>query len=1045
MKSMIQSFTIAILSLLLAGIAVSQTNPQVEALTNPQIIGVNKLPPHATMTHYLSELDARHFKKANANELLLNGKWKFLFSHSPLKEPLNFYGEGFDDVDWNLIDVPSNWQLEGYGQPIYTNIKHPFKPNPPKVPLDSNETGYYRTEFDLNEEWLKEGLVLYFGGVQSAFYCYLNGEFLGYSQGSMLPAEFDISKKAKKGKNLLAVKVVRWSDGSYLEDQDFWRLSGIFRDVKVYTRPQVHISGYQVETALDHNYENATLNVEVNLRNGSKEPHGDEVEIKLYSSDGEQLISEKQNVSIEKNQSSKIKFSIEVDNPDLWSAEVPNLYPITISTTNDFVSSKIGFREVEILGNQVLVNGKAILFKGVNRHEFDPENGRVVDEASMIRDIKLMKQYNFNAVRTSHYPNVEPFYELCDEYGLYVVDEANIESHDLWWEKEIILAEKPEWKNAIIHRITAMVERDKNHPSIIMWSLGNEAGNGVNLKAAYDSVYKIDASQRPIQYESRDKKHPIDVNESLFNAARGVLKYRNSLSDYDINTQMYPPIDRVKWMLKKDDERPIILCEYAHAMGNSVGNFDEYWELFEEYPSMQGGFIWDWVDQGLNRKLKDGRTVWSYGGDFGDEPNDGAFCLNGLVYPDRTVKPALRTVKYHQQAIKLGLIDFRKGKVRLQNNYDFLTLHNYQLDWRLLADGKVVNEGSKQLNPLSPGETIEIEVPWANTDFEQGKYFNINLSIKNPNGTTWSAEGHEVAFEQFELVKADGIMKTPSSNYSSVKIKKDSKTPLIANEKENLQFILPQPSFWRAPTDNDRGGGQAALGSFAADWKKAGYDALEVIKYSVNEKSTGDNSSTLIIQSKLSGQKSNIHFKQEFQKLSDDIVLVNNSFKRSFKLFGQASLPKVGNTITLDATFTNIEWFGRGPSGTYSDRWKGVPMGIFKGVVEEQYEPYIVPQENGNKSNVQWFRITNDEGYGIEITGENLNLSVHAYELAEFDAATHYYQVKPSDKITLNIDFLQAGLGGNDSWSRSTHKQYQLKEKKYKYSYTIRIIEPEKQ
>ncbi len=1033
----------------------SQSLPFEEFLSDPQVIGVNKEGPRATMVHYEKEKDAIRFSKSEAERIVLNGEWRFRFQAAPFKDDLpGFYSNGFNDSDWDFIKVPSNWQTEGYGKPVYTNIKHPFLPNPPKIPLDSNETGIYRKEFNIQENWNDKEVFLHFAGVQSAMYCWINGDFVGYSQGSMLPAEFNVTEFLKTGNNLVVVKVVRWSDGSYLENQDFWRLSGIFRDVFLYAVPKVHVKDYQIVTELDELYRDAVLKVDVNVKNLSGQKiSGKNVKVSVYRPDGTLVNESQKDITLDTNSLKSIHFEIPVRSPKLWSAEEPALYLLSIVTDQDAVAAKFGFREVEVRGNQVLINGKPVMFKGVNRHEFSPETGRVVDEELMVRDIKLMKQFNFNAVRTSHYPNHPRFYELCDEYGLYVMDEANIESHQLWWEKNIQLVDGIDWEKAVLSRGVAMCQRDKNHPSVIMWSLGNEAGNGSNLEKTYEEIKRLDGSNRPVHYESRDKKYPVDADGSLFKAAFGVLKYRRSLSGYDINSQMYPSPAKVEWMYKRDPERPLILCEYAHAMGNSCGNLDEYWNVFEKYSGIQGGFIWDWVDQGLNRQLKDGRTGWAYGGDFGEKHHDGAFCLNGVVYPDRTPKPALKTIKYLQQPVNFKGFNFQTGELEVENKYDFTILENAVVDWSLLSSGIEIEKGSFKISGLNPGQKGWYTVP-LDSKVDSAGFYHLNFSVMLQENTLWADSGHVIAFQQFEFrnilplekktaYKLTGLKEVKDSIYfqtetsgGRVGFTKESIRMNGANGK--IEFGKPKPSFWRAPTDNDRGGGQAPLGSFATDWEKDGYDILKVVKEKRQVKTIRGLDGVLVEKQKLKGNKIKIKSKQLYRVAEDGQILVSNQFKRSFKLFGR-SMPKVGTALYFTPEFNHVEWFGRGPGESYPDRKSGVPMGVYSGTVSEQYEPYIVPQENGNKTDVQWVRLYNSDGLGIEVTGDKLNISVHEYDLHAFDNCTHYYQVKPSDKITLNVDYQQAGLGGDDSWTRSTHKKYRLKKRKYEYSYTIKL------
>lgn len=1051
-----------LLCFFMAPMFVCSQQPPVDGwLMDPLVYGVNKEMPKATLHHYNSVKQANTFNPLHSNRVLLNGEWKFKFYKDLPAFSYDFASQLYDDGDWKTIKVPSNWQLQGYGKPIYTNIKHPFPPNPPTVPASGNETGLYRTTFNYTPNQDNKTVFLHFAGVQSAMYVWLNGKFVGYSQGSMLPAEFNVSPHIKDGNNLLAVKVVRWCDGSYLEDQDFWRLSGIFRDVYLYALPKIHLRDVQVLTDLDVNYKNGELTTFIEIANSSNIEMNDlPVDIKLFADFSGEVYSKTKTINIKANSALTIPIKLTVPSPRLWNAEQPNLYKLIIELPNDVVALKCGFRKVEIKGNQVTVNGKAIVIKGVNRHEFNQHTGRAVDEKGMIEDIKLMKQNNFNSVRTSHYPNIPRFYELCDEYGLYVMDEANIESHQLWWEKENVLVDNPLWHRAVISRVIGMVERDKNHPSIIFWSLGNEAGNGSGLKLAYDSIKKVDRSKRPVHYESRAKKHPIDVDKSIFNAIRGVLNYNNSLSGYDINSQMYPSPTKVEWMYKKDSTRPLILCEYAHAMGNSVGNFDKYWELIHSHKGIQGGFIWDWVDQGLVRKLENGKEVWAYGGDFGERQTDKAFCLNGLLFPDRTPKPALKTIKYHQQGITFKKFDVKTKALTLQNTYTFQALDEVNLLWEVLVEGSTIEKGELELSGLKPGEELVVTIPINSTLPNFSALSHVNFTASLTQSKLWAESGHIIAWGQFEYKspKSPEGYTGATEELHDITLLKTSDWYTLSNtegkwefgitndtlrffkKNQSINFTRPKASFWRAPTDNDRGGDVAKLGSFASDWTKAGYNNLIVTNKEFLLLEPGPNNVVLVERYTLVGKKVKIKCKHSYTIHSDLTIQVTNEYERNGARGRLKSMPKVGSSMQLDTAYNTISWFGRGPEESYADRWKGVDVGIYSGTIEEQYVPYIVPQENGNKSDVYWVTLTDKNGDGLKISGEKLNVSAHNYNLHAFDSSTHYYQVKPCGKITLNLDHKQAGVGGDNSWTRSTHKEYILQGNKYTYTYTLNPV-----
>ncbi len=808
---------------------------------NPEVVSRNTERAYASFTPYSSEKDALAAAGTSSFVKSLNGTWKFKWVSHPTKVPADFFLPATSTAAWDDLPVPSNWQVVAarenrpYDRPVFTNIKHPFEATPPRITADTNATGLYRTTFTLPADWQQRPLFLHFGGVQSACYVWLNGKELGYHEDSMTPFEFNISDLVRNGPNTLAVEVINWSDGSYLEDQDFWRLSGIFRDVSLRSAPPVHISDFVVQTDLDDNYRDATLKLSVYAKNFAKEAqYGYQLITTLYDPSGRLAIpAESQTIGmLDPAGEVPIRLEFPVTAPQKWSAEAPSLYKLTMQIINsdgrvmEAVSQPVGFREVKVKGGQLLVNGKAITIKGVNRHEFDPETGRVISRESMIRDITLMKQHNINAVRSSHYPNVTEWYDLCDEYGLYVIDEANIESHELWY-KKIILADMPEWKTAFMARGKAMVERDKNHPSIIIWSLGNEASNGSNFMAMANFIRLADPT-RPIHYEGRANYGPT------------------TLSSFDIISVMYPSVENMVELVKKDPDRPLIVCEYAHGMGNSVGNLQEYWDVIERYPTMQGGFIWDWVDQGLRAKTADGRDYWNHINYI-----DGANAGDGLVNPDRTPQPEINEVKRVYQYVKFDLPDALlplQKLVKLRNTYDFQSLAPYKLVWTLLESGKPIQTGTVDNLTAAPGQAQEANVAYQvpATPAPGAEYF-LNLSVQLKDETPWAAAGHEVATYQvpvrvstpaptevsyaglrplaMSIVRGKGITLT-GQNFS---VSFDKKTARMTSFKYKNNEMLKSglyANFMRVPTDNDEGGGKE---SHAARWREAGLDSLKLM------------------------------------------------------------------------------------------------------------------------------------------------------------------------------------------------------------------------
>ncbi|MBT8299141.1 MAG: DUF4981 domain-containing protein, partial [Maribacter sp.] len=842
---------------------------------NPEVFGINKLPPHAYFIPFQNKESALSFDNSVSDRYqLLNGYWDFKFLNNPDDTPEGFYTLEYDISAWDSIPVPSNWQMEGHGIPIYANISMPFETNPPFVPHEGNETGLYRHSFNIDTSWSQDKIILAFDGVQSAFYLWVNGMKVGYSEGSMTTAEFNVSPYIKAGENTLALQVIRWSDGSYLENQDFWRLSGVYRDVYLYRKPKTNFNDFQVVTDLDDNYYNATLSLNIQLEDASAIYEGS-VQFLLLDEAGQEILNETSAF-----EQANIRVNFPVQNPKKWTAETPNLYTLVMNLKADngsleSIAKKIGFRKVEIKNGQVLINGVAPLFKGVNRHEFDPYKGRALDEASMIRDVKMMKQYNFNAVRTSHYPNQTRWYELCDEYGLYVMDEANLESHDLWMNYNRSPVKYPEWKDAIVARGVSMAKRDKNFASVVMWSLGNEAGYGPNIDAMGEAIRTIDESSRPIHYESKDIG--IGLNEfqeaNVFGKIKGGMMLFEKMggpAKQEIGSTMYPMPEKAQENALADTIRPYIICEYAHAQGNSTGHFKQFWDIFEKNPTMQGGFIWDWVDQGLVKKDEKGNEFYAYGGDFGDEIGDSNFCINGLIFPNREPHPALEEVKKVQQFVTFDAVDLEKGIFKITNKYFHQNLNFAQLIWNLTASGERINNGNMATASLKPGESQEVQIPINQNTFHKNKDYHLTLSLILNDTLNWANAGHEVAWEQFTLAQAENeievtatgspINKATSDN--SITFENDAfsltfntENGLLENylKSGNQLFTLgPKPNLWRAPTDNDRGNPNIPfLVSNGTQWTNMGLDQMQthVSKYSIE--TVADNEILIRVKGKL--------------------------------------------------------------------------------------------------------------------------------------------------------------------------------------------------
>ncbi|MBN1482333.1 DUF4981 domain-containing protein [candidate division KSB1 bacterium] len=1006
---------------------------------NPEIFAINKEAPHATLVPFQDTKAAVSFEMKKSDRLiLLNGDWKFKFLPKPADAPKDFYQERFSDAEWDVLSVPSNWQIHGYGRPIYTNIKHPFPANPPYVPHEANETGLYRLEFVVPDAWSGKEVFLHFAGVQSAMTVWVNGETVGYSQDSMLPAEFNITEKIVPGKNLLAVQVIRWSDGSYLEDQDFWRLSGIYRDVTLVARPKVYVRDVQIVTDLDNDYQDAALKIEFDIKNASTQ-NVDGYSLNIQLTGHGQRVNETITLpEIAKEQEETITFSQKIAHPEKWSAEIPNLYTITFELRDaqglvqEAISRQIGFRKVELKDGQLLINGQAPYFKGVNRHEIQPDAGRVVSEETMVQDIILMKQHNINAVRTSHYPNHTRWYELCDEYGIYVIDEANIESHELWADRKIYLDEKPEWQRAFVTRGTAMVERDKNHASIIMWSMGNETGYGTAFDVMFEEMKAIDPT-RPIHYESRTPAYIPD------------------LSKYDIISTMYPSLAHIVELTDKDPTRPVIICEYAHGMGNSTGNLKKYWDLFESHPRMQGAFIWDFVDQGLLKKTDDGRAFFAYGGDYGDTPNDLNFCINGVINPDRTPQPAMQDIKNIFQFVKIQAVDLYAGIIAIKNHYDFQSLDFLEAEWQLVTPLEVLKSGKIENLNIPAGESkIFVIGPFYETLKKENDYYlNINLTLKE--NASWADKGYEMAWEQFAYPRAakekkgeketavnvkdtgNEIVVTGSDVIAIFDKKAGTFSSLKLNEKELLERGA-KPNLWRAPTDNDDGG----RNSYGSQWRR---DGLNELTLKVQDVSLYENKTEvkIVVKASLASKSGDIPIQMAYIVNGNGEITVYSDIEIPENI---KTIPRIGTEWLLKKEYDQVQWYGRGPQESYSDRKDGARFAVYESSVENLYFPYVKPQENGNRTDVYWMSITNKNNLGLMVTGKpTFEFSATFYSLDNLSNAKHTTDVEDAPYTTLNIDYQQAGLGGDDSWNPRTHPEFQLRAGTYRFAYTIRPID----
>jgi len=1018
---------------------------------NPAISEINREAPRAFFIPFATA------EQAIQNDIWkspfiqsLNGTWQFHLSHNPYIRPFYFFKDDFDTDDWTTIKVPGNWELQGFDVPIYTNIRYPFVKNPPFIQKFYNPVGSYKRNFTIPENWNGQDIILHLGAVTSAMYVWVNEQKVGYSEDSKTPAEFNITKYLKKGANSLAVEVYRWCDGSYLEDQDFWRMSGITRDVFLMARNPQHISDYRVSSPLVNNYKDGEFKLTVQVANSA--PANPQVTLEAVLMDGGIKVAEmKQDVQTKAQPVSAV-LSSNIPSAKPWSAENPNLYQLLITLKDgsgkviEVLRQEVGFRTVEIKNAQLLVNGVAIYVKGVDMHEHNQITGHYQDEATMLKDILLMKSHNINAVRCSHYPEPERWYELCNQYGIFLVDEANIESHGMGYGKES-LAKDLVWKDAHLFRTKNMFERDKNQPSVIIWSLGNEAGNGVNFEATYAYLKSVDQS-RPVQYERADGG-----------------------ANTDIMCPMYARINNMEDYAKGNPTKPYIQCEYDHSMGNSTGNLQDYWDMIEKYPVLQGGFIWDWVEQGILTKDAHGNKFWAYGGDLGSDTlyTDGNFNCNGLINPDRTAKPGLIEVGKVYQNIGFKAVNLNNGEIEIRNKYSFTNLSEFDFDWEVVADGKVVKARKLTNLDLAPNTNKKIQLDLKVEPLPATEYFlNISAKLKKAKGIL--PAGSKMAYEQFLLpfnTKAIPVSKSTLPMITSkeegnryivegkgfkINFSKEEAT-LKSYQLDSKELLLagPVPNFWRAPIDNDFGNG---LNIRSHVWRKAG--ELKSIK-STTVKQVG-NEVNVNFNFDLKNDKNQViaNYISDYTILGTGEVIVNNSFRMM-----KDSLPEIirfGVNLVMPREFDQMSWLGRGPHESYADRYTSALVGLYSGSVADQYFPYVRPQENGNKIDVRWLSITNKEGLGLEFIGlPLLSVSAHHQIMEDFESPDrtdggakaglkmirrHLNDVKPRDLTSVNIDYKQQGVGGDDSWGAWTHDQYRLREKAYTYSFRICPLKP---
>jgi len=1011
---------------------------------NPLVIGKNREPGHAWYIPYRNVRDALRDDPANSPWYQsLNGSWKFHWARTPEERPIGFEDPGFNVNNWDDITVPGNWEFQGYGIPLYTDVDYPFPADPPYVPGDWNPVGSYRTEFRLPAGWDGRQVFINFGGVKSAMYLWINGRMVGYSQGSKTPAEFNITPYVSEGRNIVAVEVYRWSDGAYLEGQDYWKVSGIERDVFLFSTPKTMIRDFVVTAGLDQGYRDGRLEVEVELRNHGGRSSDAGLRIDLFDDSDKRVLDRmlEEPVTIQAGSTRSLQFSGEIAEPEKWTAETPILHSLIISLLDErgriteVVGCRVGFRTVEIRDGLLQVNGVPITLKGVNRHEHEPDTGRVVSEAMMRRDIELMKRHNINAVRTSHYPNVPRWYQLCDEYGLWVIDEANIECHGMENHPDGTLADYPDWQEAHLDRVRRMWARDRNHPSIIIWSLGNEAGDGLAFERMYAWLKERDPT-RPVQYEPAGTRSHTDIVAPMYRRIRQIEGYAD---------------------IRRD--RPLIMCEYAHAMGNSVGNLQEYWDVIERHEQLQGGFIWDWVDQGIRAVNDAGEEYWAYGGDFDSPeiPDDRNFLINGLVFPDREPHPHIEEVKRVYQYIDTEAVDLAAGTVEVINRHDFIDLSGFSMVWSVSEDGIEQVEGEIAELDVPPHGLASISLDIPAIDSLPGAEYHLNVRYLRRKGSEMVPAGYEVAREQFLLpirrpapvrsAEHEPPLLLTDSGDSAVILGRDFSMTIDRRSGEITSFRYrdvelwqsgPVPAFWRAPTDNDFG---AEVVETLSVWRDAG-ERRDV--WTVSFEQVTPALIKVAVKALLPAGGSR-YFTTMLIHGSGDVIVEGRLIPGSTLL---PELPRFGMDIVMPVEFDRVVWFGRGPHESYEDRKRSADVGRFQGRVADLHHPYIRPQENGNRTDVRWITLTNEEGIGLLAVGlPRLSVSAHHYLTADLDpgnekAQRHAFDVVPRDLVSLHLDWRQMGVGGDTSWGDRAlpHPEYRLPIGEYSWRFRLRPI-----
>jgi beta-galactosidase len=1038
---------------------------------DPELLGLGRLPARSPLVPF-PDADAAAGGEREASPWFLDlcGRWRFRLYERPEAVPAEALAAGNDTSGWSEIEVPGTWTLQGWDRPHYTNVQMPFRERPPTVPAE-NPTGVHRTRFDVPTGWRGRRIVLHLGGAESVLYVHVNGRFVGMSKDSRLPAEFDVTEYVRPGANVLAATVVRWSDASFVEDQDHWWMAGLHREVYLYATGATRIADVHAVADWDPETERAQLEVRSEVAFGAEPEPGWRVQVRVAAPGGRDVLRTPLEAEVPVPHAfwalqaygfdghvARVESPVPRAKP--WSSEAPQLYRLLVSlldptgAVREVVTCRVGFRRVEIRERELRINGRAVPIRGVNRHDHDPRRGKAVTREGMREDVLAMKRFHFNAVRTAHYPNDPYFYECCDELGLYVVDEANVESH-AWLQS---LAHDPRYEHAILDRVLRMLRRDKNHPCVVMWSLGNESGYAPVHDAASAHLRRFDPT-RPVVYEGSIGARRLqlafagrDQNEALYDPH----------PESDVVAPMYPEIDEiVRWAKTARDPRPLIMCEYSHAMGNSNGSLADYWQAIEATPGLQGGFIWDWVDQGLRRETDDGRPYWAYGGDFGDEPNDGAFCINGLVWPDRTPHPALHEWTKLAQPVAVEAVDLRRGRIRIASRADFTTLDWLRGVWELAVDGRVLQHGALPLLDLTPGAARTFTLPLKRPALAAGQECFLHVRFLARRATPWLERGDQVAWEQLPVPGA----RAPVANRPRPAAKRAaSVAPTLQREngrdvvqqgdlraefdvaEERLaevawrgRALLEEPPalcLWRAPLDNDGTYGQGP----AARWRAWGLDRLSVktrasslrrragaVVWTLREEHAGAVPEALVqhvlrVTLREGGRLGFEHEIRVPRELDD--------------------LPRVGVRLTLAAGHEWLEWLGLGPHENYRDRCAGAWVGRHASRVDELFVPYIRPQSHGNRGGTRWLALRREDGRGVLFAARDpLEWSASHLREEEIEHARHPVDLRPHEVTFLHLDAGQRGVG-TGSCGPDTLPRYRVGPGRHRIAYDLVPLEP---